>query len=177
MAGHQARVAIVGSPGSGKTTTGRLLAARLDAPFVELDSIFHQADWTDLPREEFRARVATVLDAERWVVDGNYSAVRDLVWRVADTVVWLDLPRRVVMRRVIVRTVRRAITREELWNGNREPLTNFYRLDPEQNIIRWTWVKYADYRRRYAAALQDPGFAHLDFVRLRSQRAIDAFVG
>ena len=39
---------------------------------------------------------------ERWVIDGNYtSQVKDLVWARADTVVWLDLPRRTVMRRII----------------------------------------------------------------------------
>jgi hypothetical protein len=79
--------------------------------------------------------------APAWVVDGNYSVVRDLVWDRADAVVWLDLPRRLVMRRVILRTLRRAVTREALWNGNREPMTNFSRLDPKVDIIRWTWVR------------------------------------
>lgn len=170
------RVSIVGSPGSGKTTVGRRLAARLDVPFVELDSIFHQAGWADLPRDTFRTRVSERLDTHGWVVDGNYSAVQDLVWRAADTIVWLDLPRHVVMRRVTVRTLRRAITRECLWNDNREPLTNFYRLDPEKNIIRWTWVTYPEYVARYGDAARDPINAHLRFVRLGSQREIEEFI-
>lgn len=109
------RVSIVGTPGSGKTSVGRQVADRLDVAFVELDAIFHQPDWGELPSEDFRARVAEVLEGDGWVIDGNYSAVQDLVWRAADTVVWLDLPKSVVMRRVTLRTLRRAITREELW--------------------------------------------------------------
>jgi adenylate kinase family enzyme len=169
-------VSIVGAPGSGKTTVGRRLAARLEVPFVELDAIFHQTGWNDLPRNTFRSRVREVLETDGWVVDGNYAAVQDLVWQEADTVVWLDLPRHVVMRRVTVRTLRRAITRERLWNDNREPLTNFYRLDPERNIIRWTWVKHPEYVERYAEAARGPANAHLRFVRLPSQREIDAFI-
>jgi len=166
------RVSIVGVPGAGKTTIGRRLAASLDVPFLELDAIFHQPGWTDLPRDDFRMQIREALGTDGWVVDGNYSAVQDLVWERADTVVWLDLPRRVVLR-----TLRRAITRERLWNGNREPLTNFYRLDPDENIIRWTWVKHPEYVERYRAAARDPENAHLRFVRLNSQHEIDAFVG
>jgi adenylate kinase family enzyme len=170
------RVSVVGIPGSGKTTVGRQLAASFGVPFVELDSIFHQPGWVELPVDDFRKRVTEALTAPAWVVDGNYSAVRDLVWQRADTVVWLDLPRRRVMYRIILRTVRRALTRERLWNGNREPLSNFYRLDPAKNIIRWTWVKYADYIERYGTAMQDPAYSHLTFVRLRSQHEVDAFL-
>ena len=170
------RVSVVGIPGSGKTTVGRRLAASFGVPFVELDSIFHQPGWVELPVDDFRKRVTEALTAPAWVVDGNYSAVRDLVWQRADTVVWLDLPRRRVMYRIILRTVRRALTRERLWNGNREPLSNFYRLDPAKNIIRWTWVKYADYIERYGTAMQDPAYSHLTFVRLRSQHEVDAFL-
>jgi adenylate kinase family enzyme len=170
------RVSLVGVSGAGKTTVGRKLAASLGVPFVELDAIFHQPDWVELPRDDFREQVGAALSAPGWVVDGNYSAVRDLVWDRADTVVWLDLPRRLVMRRVILRTLRRAVTREALWNGNREPLTNFYRLDPEENIIRWAWVKYAGYVERYEVAMHDPAYDRLRFVRLRTPHEIDEFL-
>jgi adenylate kinase family enzyme len=171
------RVSVVGVPGSGKSTVGRRLATTLEVPYVELDAVFHQPGWTALPAKEFQARIADVVAGDGWVVDGNYSASRELVWQRADTVVWLDLPRSLVMRRIIRRTVRRAVTRERLWNGNREPLTNLYRLDPEQNVIRWAWVKHREYAERYAAAMHDPAYAHLEFIRLRTQPEIDAFLG
>lgn len=54
-------------------------------PFVELDAIYHQPGWQPLPAEEFTRRVAAVVTGEGWVIDGNYSVVRDLVWTRADT--------------------------------------------------------------------------------------------
>jgi adenylate kinase family enzyme len=170
------RLSVVGSPGSGKSTIGRLLAAKLDAPFVELDAIFHQPHWADLPLEEFRSRVTAITTGDTWVIDGNYLGVRDLVWQRSDAVVWLDLPRRTVMSRVIRRTLRRALTRERLWNGNTEPLSNFYRWDPTMNIIRWTWVKYDDYQERYSSAAADPANSHLEFYRLRTAHDVAEFV-
>lgn len=176
-AGRMRRVSVVGVPGSGKSTFGHQLAARLGAPHVELDSIFHQPGWTPLPVDEFRARVEAVTAGDAWVIDGNYrTAISDLVWQRADTVIWLDLPRSIVMPRIVRRTWRRAIRRERLWNGNREPLRNLYRLDPEKSIIRWAWVKHPEYRQRYGRAMVDPAFEHLRFVRLRSPREVEAFL-
>ena len=120
------RVSVVGTSGAGKSTLARSLAAGLGADFLELDSVNHQADWVPLPTAEFRRRVAAVVAGERWVIDGNYSTVRDIVWARADTVVWLDLPRRTVMRRIVWRTLRRVAGRAELWNGNRERWHNLF---------------------------------------------------
>jgi adenylate kinase family enzyme len=167
------RVSVVGSSGSGKTTFGRRLSAQLNVPFVELDGIFHQPGWAALPSEEFRARVGALVAGDTWVVDGNYSAVRELVWARADTVVVFDIGRAAVMRRVIGRTLRRALTREELWNGNREPLSNFWRWDPTKNVIRWSWVHYASTAERYRAAATDPQYAHIDFIRFESPGAVN----
>ena len=135
----------------------------------------HQADWTPLPMAEFRARVAAVAEGERWVIDGNYSRVQDIVWARADTVVWLDLPRRTVMRRIIWRTLRRVGGRVELWNGNRERWRNFFALDKAESVIVWAWQTHASNRARYEAAMADPLNAHLRFIRLRS-RGIGAAV-
>lgn len=51
---------------------------------------------------------------------GNYGRVRDLLWPRADTIVWLDYAFPLVLGRLTARTVRRAVTGEILWNGNRE---------------------------------------------------------
>jgi adenylate kinase family enzyme len=170
------RISLVGVPGSGKTTAGRRLAGLLGLPFIELDAIMHQAGWCDLPVNEFRTRVRDAVRGDGWVVDGNYADVRDTVWERADTVVWLDLPRRVAMRRIVLRTVRRALTRQELWNGNREPLSNFYRWDPQKNVIRWAWVKYPEYAERYRDAMEDPSLSAITFIRLRSAPAVERFL-
>lgn len=161
------RVSVVGNSGSGKTTLARQIANAIDAPHFELDAIFHQPGWTELPTEQFRARVDEATKSDRWVVDGNYSVVQDIVWGRADTVVVLCPPRHRVMRRVVARTIRRALLRTELWNGNREPLTNLTSLDPMKNIMVWSWTRHHVYRDRYTQAAADPQNKHLRFVFVR----------
>jgi adenylate kinase family enzyme len=171
------RVSVVGNSGSGKSTLASELAATLAVPHLELDSVFHQPRWESLPLDEFQRVVAARAAEDGWVIDGNYSSrVQPIVWARADTVVWLDPPRLTVMRRVIGRTVRRAVTRQELWNGNREPLINFFSLVPEKSIISWAWYSHASYRDRYGAAPADPANAHLTFIHLTSRRDVSRFL-
>ncbi len=171
------RVSVVGTSGSGKSTLGAALAKRLGADFLELDSVFHQPGWVPLPDEEFRRRVGDAVAGERWVVDGNYSSkVRDLIWARADTVVWLDLPKRIVMRRIIWRSFRRAAGRVELWNGNREHWRNLFSLDKEESIISWAWQTHAANRVKYAAAMADEANGELHFVRLKNTAEVRRFL-
>ena len=171
------RVSVVGNSGSGKTTIAAALGAALDAPHLELDSVFHQPGWVQLADEEFRRRVAEFVVAERWVTDGNYSSkVQDLIWARADTVVWLDLPRHRVMRRIIWRTLRRVIAGTELWNGNRERWANLLRADPMRSVIAWSWTRHHTTRQKYARAMADPANAHLTFIRLRTPAEVAALL-
>ena len=171
------RVSVVGNSGSGKSTLARELAAALGVPHLELDSIFHQPGWKPLPVDEFQRVVAARAAEDGWVIDGNYSSrVQPIIWARADTVIWLDPPRLTVMRQVIGRTVRRAVTKQELWNGNTEPLTNFFSLDPEKSVISWAWHSHARYRAQYGAAATDPGNAHLTFIHLTGRGDVDRFL-
>ncbi len=172
------RIFVVGSSGSGKTSTARSVADKLGYPHLELDSVYHLENWTPLPDEDFRASAEEFALQDRWVIDGNYNSqgVLDIVWGRADTIVWLDPPKRVVMLRVTRRTIRRAAKREELWNGNREPRSNFTKWDPEDNVIRWAWTRFDHTRDRYESRMNDPDWAHLDFIRLRSRRETKAFL-
>jgi adenylate kinase family enzyme len=160
------RISVVGNSGSGKSRLAAELAAALGTRHVELDAVIHQKDWVDLAPEEFSRRVAELVAEASWVIDGNYSQVRDLVWGRANTVVWLDPPRRTVMRRVVGRTLNRVITGRELWNGNRETWRDVLSRDPQRSIIAWAWVEHRRYQATYRDASSDPAWAHLRFLRM-----------
>lgn len=157
------RVNVMGTSGSGKTTYGAELARRLGVPHVELDALSWEANWVSVAPEVLRERVARAVAADEWVVDGNYSATRDLALGRADTVVWLDFPFALVMWRVIARTLRRIVRGEVLWSGNRESLRKALSRD---SIILWAMTTYWRRRRDYPRLFrQYPG---MRFVRLRS---------
>lgn len=165
------RISVVGNSGSGKTTLAAAIAGVLQVPHLELDAVFHQPGWQPLETELFHARVAEFVAGDAWVVDGNYSAVRDLVWARADTVVWIDVSRFTVMRQLIPRSLRRLITREQLWNGNSESWRDVFCLDPERSPLIWAWRSHEEYVQRYAQAQQDPAFQHLRFIRVSGRGA------
>lgn len=165
-----------GPSGAGKTTLGRELAALLDVPFVELDAIVHsRPNWVDLSRDEFREAVSRRLQdlPNGWVIDGNYSAVRDLVLPNADSVVWLRLPWRTVYPRLAWRTVSRMITREVLWGVNRES----FRLSfmSRESILLWGIRHWKPHVRHTAAGLADTPH-HARVYVLRSSRQVSRFM-
>ena len=169
---------MVGVSGAGKTTLAAALADRLGITHIELDAIYHQPDWTPLPAPEFRNAVTRVCAAPAWVACGNYSEVQDLVWSRADTVIVLDLPRRLTTLRVVRRTLRRTLRRVELWNGNRERLRNALALhDRERSVIAWSWTTHARTRERYRTAAADPRWSHLRFVVLSSPAEVQGWLG
>jgi adenylate kinase family enzyme len=172
------RVVVIGSSGSGKTTVARHIARALDLPRLELDSVVHQPGWAQLPQDEFTDRVTQFVSGRGWVIDGNYTSlgVRDSIWPRVDTVVWLDLPRWVIMPRVIMRTLRRVITQEELWNQNREPWTNLYSLDPYKNIIVWAWTRHRHVRAKFESDEDRGAWDHATVHRLRSPTEVARFL-
>ncbi len=159
------RVAIIGTTGSGKSTLGERLAARLSCPFVDIDALNWGPDWTPAPVPVLRERMSAALVGDCWIVAGNYSKVRDIVWSRADTLVWLDYPLPLVLWRLLRRTVRRVFTQEELWGGNRER----FRAQFASRDSLFLFVLQTHYRRRreYLAELDKPEYAHLRVWRFR----------
>lgn len=159
------RVLVAGTSGAGKTTTAARLGLVLGLPHVEIDALFHGPGWT--PREDFLADVEAFSAEPAWVTEWQYGAVRDLLADRADLVVWLDLPRALVMRQVVARTLRRRLRREVLWNGNVEPALRTVLHDPE-HIVRWAWATHARTGQRiHALGRRRP---ELPVVRLTSHR-------
>ena len=169
------RVNVKGTSGSGKTTFARELAERLGVPFVELDALHHGPNWSEPTDEEFRARVREALAAapDGWVIDGNYEAkLGDTLIGAADTIVWLDLPLPLKLRRVGRRTRGRIRDDVELWNGNKETWPNaiWGRDSLFAWLIRGHFRHRRDWPRRYDA---DPRFVRLRSVA-EARRWLDA---
>ena len=171
------RVVVVGNAGSGKTTLSSQLAARLGAEHIELDAIHHLADWTPIEREEMRRIVRERTNARRWVVVGGYGGmVGDIVFGRADTVVWLDSPRRVVMPRIVRRTLGRMLRGTKLWNGNRERLRYLFDPRPESNIILATWLDVRRLQALCPTMQADPVYTHLRWVRIASSAQLKVWL-
>jgi adenylate kinase family enzyme len=168
------RVSVVGSSGSGKTTFAAALAGRLGVPHIELDAINWGPDWAPLNEETFRARVREATAAEAWVCDGNYSAVRDIVLEHADTVIWLDLPLRICLARMLPRTMRRIRSGERLWGGNRETWRQAF--IGRDALFWWLITQHRRKRRDYAARFAVPAASHLQVHRFRSSADAEAWL-
>ena len=169
LAGSQ-RIVVVGSSGSGKTTLADQLAVRLGVPHIELDALNWEANWIAAPTEVFRERVQAATNAPAWVLDGNYSKARDIVWSRADTLIWLDYSLGLILTRLTRRTARRIFTKQELWSGNRESWTMPFQLSADKNIFLWTIASYRRRHRDYPAQLALPEYAHLKVLRLKTPR-------
>jgi adenylate kinase family enzyme len=165
------RVAVIASAsGNGKTTLGRALAGRLGVPFVEMDALVHGPGWAEISDEGLRQLVEPIVAGEGWVIDGTYDRkIGYLVLDSADTVVWLDLPLRIWLPRLVRRTVRRMRGREELWNDNRETLWNV--IGGRESLIGYALRKHFQRRRDWPDEL-----AGYPVIRLRTPAEVDRFL-
>ncbi len=165
------RILVAGVSGVGKTTAAARISAATGIQHVEIDGLFHGPGWTRLP--DFETQVDTFTTAESWLTEGQYSSVRQLLAERADTLIWLDLPTAITLLRVVRRTIRRAVTREELWNSNVEPGV-LHALLARDGVIRWAWSTRKACRRRVPeVARQRPG---LQVVRLRSRADVERWL-
>lgn len=162
------RIVVVGTTGSGKTTTALRLTQLLNLPHIELDAIHWLPNWVEVEREAFRQRVTEAISGPAWVVDGNYSKASDLVWARATTLVWLDYDLPVIFWQLFQRTFKRVVTQEVLWNGNRERFREaFFSRD---SLFLWALQSQPRQRKTYPERLSSPEYAHLQVLHFRTRR-------
>jgi adenylate kinase family enzyme len=162
------RISIVGTSGSGKTTLAKSISQLLSIPHVELDYLHWEPNWVEVTDDIFSQRVSQALTGDAWVVDGNYSKVRNIVWDRADTVIFLDYSFPVVMGRILWRSLYRSITEQEICNGNRESLKKAF-FEPD-SILLWVLQTYRKNRKAYPLLFQQPEYSHLNVIHQRSPK-------
>jgi adenylate kinase family enzyme len=167
-----ARVVVVGTSCSGKTTFARRLASILGPQHSELDSLYWGPEWT--PRPDFAQEVLAAAQPPRWVIDGNYSAVRDIMWRRCTAIVWLDYSFARVFSRALRRTVRRVATGERSFAGNRETIGN--QLFDTEGVLWWVVRTHGKRRREFPDLFRRPEYGHVTVIQLHTPAAAEAFL-
>lgn len=161
------RVVVIGSGGSGKSTFSRELGRVTGIPVIHLDNEYWRPGWEETPKDEWKARVADMLEGERWIMDGNFGGTREMRMQAADTIIFLDLPRRVCLYRILKRTLKYyGRSRPDMAEGCLE------RLDLE--FVMWVWNYKHRSRKRLLAELE--GLEEKSVMILRNQRQVSDFL-
>ena len=168
------RIAVLGTTGAGKSHLARRLSDILGAPHVEFDRRRFDSNWTMVPDEVYRKRLTEALKGKCWVADGNAPVARDIVWSRATMLVYLDYSILQVLWRLLLRTTRRIITRQRLWNGNRESIrTHLFTRD---SLFLYALKTHWKFRKNAASDTQRPEYSDLLMVRLRSPREAERWL-
>jgi adenylate kinase family enzyme len=167
------RIVVIGSSCAGKTTFASKLATAIGAKHIELDALHWEPNWKEADSAIFRARVQATLDSDSWVVDGNYrEKIKDIVWPIADTLVWLDPSLLVVLRRFFVRSFLRSIRGDLLWGHSRETLRN--NIFSKNSLLMWILSTHKKRTVSYLKLLENPP-AGVAVYRLSSEKQVNEF--
>ncbi len=162
------RVLVIGCGGAGKSTVARRLSLATGLPLVGLDRAYWKPGWVEPSTNEWHETVAKLAAEPAWVMDGNYSGTFDLRMPRADTLVWLDFPRAICLRRVLLRSLKgHGRTRADLPDGCPEQF--------DMKFYRFVWNFPAKSRPRILEALGRFG-GHLHVTRLTDDRGVAAFL-
>ena len=86
------KVAIVGSPGAGKSALAQQLGESLNIETIYLDRYFWQPDWREKPRDARIEILNELVRKERWIIEGTYLGSSEPRLNAADTIIFLDIP-------------------------------------------------------------------------------------
>lgn len=170
------RINVIGTSGSGKSHFSQRLAKKLQIQYIELDAIHWQPNWQGLEDHIFFNQLETMLMADTWVLDGNYSKTNAIKWQYVDTIIWLNFSFWHTFRQVVNRSIKRAWSKGEIWagTGNRESFRkSFFHSD---SVILWMLSNYTKTRKKYTKLFDDPQLKGVNRIRLSSQQQMDNFL-
>ncbi|HSM70296.1 MAG TPA: hypothetical protein VK851_02025 [Anaerolineales bacterium] len=161
------RIIVVGTTSSGKSTLAEKLADKFGYDFIELDALNWEPNWTPAPQEIFEERVKKAIQAETWVIAGNYSATRPITWPEAELIIWLDYSLWRIFWQLTRRTFGRWWKHELLWGTNYENLWSHLKVWSDESLFHWLFKTYWRRKREYPSLLDMPEHQHVKLIHFK----------
>ena len=162
------KIIITGTSCTGKTTLGQKLVKEISVSQIDLDDLHFLPNWVEKEKDRFVEDVNNqIKDLDGWVVTGSYqSLLKDSVWQEASTIVWLDYPLNLILRRYFIRTWRRVFLKEQCCGDNYETLG---RVFSKESLFLWIFKSYW-YRKRRMNDWMNGIFSHKKWIVLQSPK-------
>ena len=168
------RIVVIGSSCSGKSTFSQTLANKINIKYIELDELHWLPDWQERRDQEFKDLVSKAVSDDAWIVDGNYSIVRDILWPRATTIIWLNHSFRVVLYRSITRSIKRIVTKKKLFSGNVESFKKTFLS--RDSIILWVLKTYHKKRKQYPEILKQAEAKGMKVIEFKNQSQVNDYL-
>jgi len=168
------RIVVIGSSCSGKSTFSQYLANKERIEYIELDQLHWLPDWKERANDEFRILVSEAVASDSWIVDGNYSVVRDIVWPRATQIIWLNHSFSLVLYRSVTRSIKRAATKKKLFAGNVESFKQTF--FSRNSIIFWVLKTYHQKRKSYSKLLKHVEAKGIKVAEFNNQSQVDDYL-
>jgi adenylate kinase family enzyme len=97
------KIAIIGSPGAGKTTFAINLRKILNIKVFHLDRLFWERGWKRKSREARIEILDKIVREKQWIIEGTYLSSSEPRLEEADTIIFLDIFPWLCLRRIIAR--------------------------------------------------------------------------
>ncbi len=126
------RIAVIGCPGSGKTTLSNELGLLLNRTVIHLDKVLWNPNWQMLPYDERKVIHDDLIAQDKWLIDGMWRSHLVDRFKRATTVIFLDYKRSVSLHRALKRRIKYAgKQRDDIADGCLEKLDN--------DFMRYIW--------------------------------------
>ena len=168
------KIIIIGSSSTGKSTLALAISKKLKIPHQELDAFYWEENWTRANTEQFRQRVEQFTNQTHWVLDGNFQIARDLIWPQATHIIWLDYNLPIILYRFFIRSIRRSLFKEKLWNNNRE--TIWGSMICKDSLFLWILKTYKRNKKNFSQLLEEKSYPQARFIRLKSPQDTKVFL-
>ncbi|RLQ93378.1 P-loop NTPase family protein [Falsibacillus albus] len=166
------RIMVIGvSAGVGKSTFAKRLGTALNIPVFHLDAYFWKPGWVQASLEDFSSAQRNIAERNSWIMEGNYTNTYEIRAEKADTIIYLELPRRVCLFRVFKRWLKNiGRTRPDLGEGCKEKL--------DWEFLKFIWTTYFPRKEKMNVRFQDflAKGSNNEVITLKNKKEIKAYI-